>query len=66
MPFVQPHMALMPDAHLGKGTTVGSVIPTVGAIMPAAVGADIGCGMIAVKTQYTADDLGAPNARTLG
>ena len=55
MPFVQPHLALMPDAHLGKGATVGSVIPTVGAIIPAAVGVDIGCGMIAVQTQYRLD-----------
>ena len=43
MPFIFPHLALMPDAHLGKGATVGSVIPTLGAIMPAAVGVDIGC-----------------------
>jgi tRNA-splicing ligase RtcB len=50
MPFIWPHLALMPDAHLGKGATVGSVIPTLGAIMPAAVGVDIGCGMIAVRT----------------
>jgi tRNA-splicing ligase RtcB len=53
MPFVFPHLALMPDAHLGLGATVGSVIPTLGAIIPAAVGVDIGCGMIAVKTQFT-------------
>ncbi|MPV37095.1 RtcB family protein [Georgenia subflava] len=53
MPFISPHMALMPDAHLGKGATVGSVIPTVGAVMPAAVGVDIGCGMVAVRTQLT-------------
>jgi tRNA-splicing ligase RtcB len=53
MPFVFPHLALMPDAHLGKGATVGSVIPTLGAIIPAAVGVDIGCGMIAVKTEFT-------------
>lgn len=57
MPFVRPHLALMPDAHLGKGATVGSVIPTVGAIMPAAVGVDIGCGMIAVRTQFVEDDM---------
>lgn len=57
MPFVGPHLALMPDAHLGKGATVGSVIPTVGAIMPAAVGVDIGCGMIAVRTQFKKSDL---------
>jgi tRNA-splicing ligase RtcB (3'-phosphate/5'-hydroxy nucleic acid ligase) len=43
MPFIFPHLALMPDAHLGKGSTVGSVIPTLGAIIPAAVGVDIGC-----------------------
>lgn len=57
LPFIHPHIALMPDAHLGKGATVGSVIPTLGAIIPAAVGVDIGCGMIAVRTQYTAADL---------
>jgi tRNA-splicing ligase RtcB len=55
MPFIHPHLALMPDAHLGKGATVGSVIPTLGAVMPAAVGVDIGCGMIAVRTQFKAD-----------
>jgi tRNA-splicing ligase RtcB len=54
---VYPHLALMPDAHLGKGATVGSVIPTVGAIIPAAVGVDIGCGMIAVRTQFSRDQL---------
>lgn len=59
MPFVFPHVALMPDAHLGLGATVGSVIPTLGAIMPAAVGVDIGCGMIAVRTTYVRDDLPA-------
>ncbi|MGW9158775.1 MULTISPECIES: RtcB family protein [unclassified Microbacterium] len=58
MPFIHPHLALMPDAHLGKGATVGSVIPTLGAIIPAAVGVDIGCGMIAVRTQFTRSDLG--------
>ena len=55
MPFIYPHVALMPDAHLGKGATVGSVIPTRGAIMPAAVGVDIGCGMMAVRTQFGVD-----------
>jgi tRNA-splicing ligase RtcB len=55
--FVQPHVALMPDAHLGAGATVGSVIPTVAAIIPAAVGVDIGCGMIAVRTQFVRSDL---------
>jgi tRNA-splicing ligase RtcB len=63
LPFVQGHVALMPDAHIGKGATVGSVIPTKGAIIPAAIGVDIGCGMIAVETDRTAnhlpDDLGA-------
>ncbi|WP_433832889.1 RtcB family protein [Actinoplanes sp. CA-015351] len=58
LPFIFPHIALMPDAHLGKGATVGSVIPTLGAIIPAAVGVDIGCGMAAVRTQYHRDDLG--------
>jgi tRNA-splicing ligase RtcB len=58
LPFIYPHMALMPDAHLGRGATVGSVIPTLGAIIPAAVGVDIGCGMVAVRTGFTADDLG--------
>ncbi len=57
MPFIYPHIALMPDAHLGLGATVGSVIPTLGAIMPAAVGVDIGCGMIAVKTQFRRQNL---------
>lgn len=57
MPFIYPHVALMPDAHLGKGCAVGAVLPTSGAIMPAAVGVDIGCGMIAVRTQFTASDL---------
>jgi tRNA-splicing ligase RtcB (3'-phosphate/5'-hydroxy nucleic acid ligase) len=57
MPFISPHVALMPDAHLGKGATVGSVIPTEGAIIPAAVGVDIGCGMMAVRTQFTWHDL---------
>jgi tRNA-splicing ligase RtcB len=59
MPFVFPHVALMPDAHLGRGATVGSVIPTLGALMPAAVGVDIGCGMIAVRTQLHVEELPA-------
>lgn len=62
MPFIHPHLALMPDAHLGKGATVGSVIPTLGAVIPAAVGVDIGCGMIAVRTQFSAGD-GVMHAR---
>jgi tRNA-splicing ligase RtcB len=55
--FIYPHLALMPDAHLGIGATVGSVIPTLHAVIPAAVGVDIGCGMIAVRTQYSLEDL---------
>ncbi|MDN6678465.1 MAG: RtcB family protein [Yaniella sp.] len=55
--FIYPHVALMADAHLGYGATVGSVIPTLGAVMPAAVGVDIGCGMIAVQTQFNLADL---------
>src|SRR4051795_6685196 len=54
LPFIHPHVALMPDAHLGLGATVGSVIPTDGASIPAAVGVDIGCGMMAVRTQFDA------------
>jgi tRNA-splicing ligase RtcB len=65
MPFVFPHVALMPDAHLGRGATIGSVIPTLGAIMPAAVGVDIGCGMIAVRTQFTAQEVGSRDLAAL-
>ena len=50
LPFIHKHVAVMPDVHWGMGATVGSVIPTVGAIIPAAVGVDIGCGMMAVRT----------------
>ncbi|MFK3775788.1 RtcB family protein [Pseudomonas sp. NPDC089406] len=57
MPFIFKHLAVMPDVHLGKGSTIGSVIPTVGAIIPAAVGVDIGCGMIAARTSLHARDL---------
>jgi tRNA-splicing ligase RtcB (3'-phosphate/5'-hydroxy nucleic acid ligase) len=57
MPFVHSHLAVMPDVHLGKGATVGSVIATKGAIIPAAVGVDIGCGMMAVQTSLKAKDL---------
>ena len=57
LPFIFKWMAAMPDVHLGKGATIGSVIPTKGAIIPAAVGVDIGCGMIAVKTSLVASDL---------
>jgi tRNA-splicing ligase RtcB len=79
LPFIHRHVAVMPDVHLGKGATVGSVIPTVGAIVPAAVGVDIGCGMIAARTSLTANDLpdslaalrtkienGVPHGRTHG
>src|SRR5437870_6399909 len=50
MGFVFKHVAVMPDCHYGKGATVGTVIATKGAIIPAAVGVDIGCGMVAVRT----------------
>jgi tRNA-splicing ligase RtcB len=57
MPFIHRWVAAMPDAHLGKGATVGSVIATSGAIIPAAVGVDIGCGMMAVRTSLTSSQL---------
>lgn len=57
MPFVYKHLAVMPDVHVGKGSTIGSVLPTKGAIIPAAVGVDIGCGMMAVRTSLNASDL---------
>ncbi|MBB5716477.1 RtcB family protein [Sphingomonas aerophila] len=57
MPFVFKHVAAMPDVHVGIGATVGSVIPTKGAIIPAAVGVDIGCGMMAARTSLMASDL---------
>lgn len=57
LPFVGPWVAVMPDVHLGRGATVGSVVPTRGAIIPAAVGVDIGCGMAAVRTTLRAKDL---------
>ena len=57
MPFIFKHIAAMPDVHLGIGATVGSVIPTKGAVIPAAVGVDIGCGMMAARTSLTAADL---------
>ena len=79
LPFVGPWVAVMPDVHWGMGATVGSVIPTEGAIVPAAVGVDIGCGMMAVRTSLEArhlpDDLravrtaiekGVPHGRTDG
>lgn len=57
MPFIFRNLAVMPDCHLGKGATIGSVIATEGAIIPAAVGVDIACGMIAVLTKFSAKDL---------
>jgi tRNA-splicing ligase RtcB len=57
MPFIFNHIAVMPDVHVGKGSTIGSVIPTLKAVIPAAVGVDIGCGMIAAKTTLRAADL---------
>ena len=57
LPFVFHHVAVMPDVHVGKGSTIGSVIPTLGAVIPAAVGVDIGCGMMAAKTTLRAGDL---------
>ena len=57
MPFVFRHVAAMPDVHVGIGATVGSVIPTKGAVIPAAVGVDIGCGMMAARTSLMASDL---------
>ncbi len=57
LPFIHKHIAVMPDVHLGKGATVGSVIPTKNAIVPASVGVDIGCGMCAMRTTLTSKDL---------
>ncbi|MEO8661810.1 MAG: RtcB family protein, partial [Bryobacteraceae bacterium] len=57
LPFVFKWIAAMPDVHWGVGATVGSVIPTKGAIIPAAVGVDIGCGMMAVETDLAANYL---------
>ena len=57
MPFIFKHVAVMPDVHIGLGATIGSVIPTKSAIIPAAVGVDIGCGMMACRTSLTASDL---------
>src|SRR6476620_7448063 len=57
LPIVDGHVALMPDAHVGIGATVGSVIPTKNAVIPSAVGVDIGCGMIAAELDVTEDQL---------
>lgn len=59
--FIYPHVALMPDAHFGMGSSVGTVFGTKGAVIPAAVGVDIGCGMIGVRTRFTAADLEGRN-----
>lgn len=64
LPFVVGHVALMPDAHVGFGSTVGSVIPTEGAVIPSAIGVDIGCGMIAALTDLTSADPAGQPART--
>ncbi len=57
LPFIHKHVAAMPDCHWGMGATIGSVIATKGAIVPAAVGVDIGCGMCAWRLSLTANDL---------
>jgi len=62
MPFIFKHVAVMPDCHFGKGATVGTVLATKGSIIPAAVGVDIGCGMIAVRTSLNRDDITHPAA----
>src|SRR5271163_4112609 len=64
LPIVGPHVAVMPDCHVGTGSTVGSVIPTRKAIIPAAVGVDIGCGMCAVQTTLTSNQV-SDNAQEL-
>ena len=65
LPVVEPHVAAMPDVHLGKGATVGAVVPTKDAVCPAAVGVDIGCGMSARKTSIPGDLLGSEDRRKL-
>ncbi len=66
LPFVRGHVALMPDAHVGIGATIGSVIPTEGAVVPSAVGVDLGCGMIAVECPFDAGLLPDDLDRLLG
>src|SRR5438046_8164872 len=66
MPFVFKHVAVMPDCHYGKGATVGTVLATQGAVIPAAVGVDIGCGMIAVRTPLKRADIAAPGSVRAG
>ena len=65
MPFIHSHVAVMPDCHLGKGAPVGTVIATEGAVIPAAVGVDIGCGMVAVRTRFTRSHSDAWNLKSL-
>ena len=65
LPFIFHHVAVMPDVHFGKGATVGSVIATKGAVIPAAVGVDIGCGMAAVRTDLTSQDFNEQDAATI-
>ena len=66
LPFIHHHVAIMPDVHFGKGATVGSVIATKAAIVPAAVGVDIGCGMMAVRTTLTAERPAGQPAQAAG
>jgi tRNA-splicing ligase RtcB len=66
MPFIYRHVAVMPDCHYGKGATVGTVLATRGSIIPAAVGVDIGCGMIAVRTPLQRDQIKDPSALRSG
>src|SRR5712672_3428645 len=66
MGFMFKHVAVMPDCHFGKGATIGTVLATTGAVIPAAVGVDIGCGMIAVRTPLTRADIAAPPAVRTG
>ena len=66
MPFIFKHVAVMPDCHYGKGATVGTVLATKGSIIPAAVGVDIGCGMIAVRTPLVRGDIKDPAALRAG
>lgn len=56
LPFIYKHIAVMPDVHAGKGSTIGTVLATQKAIIPAAVGVDLGCGMMACKTSLKAQD----------
>src|SRR5580658_1214895 len=57
LPFIYRHIAVMPDVHAGRGSTIGTVLPTLKAVIPAAVGVDLGCGMMACKTSLTASQL---------